>query len=73
MKQYDYLRIPEEDYKRAIFQARGQVTDILEPLRLYGQEPYVLGAIEEIMHVMEQFGQRVRGKDVIIKRPRRKI
>ena len=63
-----YPRISDDDYKKAIFQARGQMNDILQLFNMYGMGEFIPQALEEVMIVMEQFGMRVRGKDQIIKR-----
>ena len=58
----DYIQIPEEAYKKLVFQLRGQFMAILHCFRCYGLEPYVDGAIDECVIVAENFGMAVRGK-----------
>ena len=60
----DYIQIPAEEYKKLVFQLRGQFMAILNCFRCYGLEPYVDGAIDECMAVTENFGMIVRGKDM---------
>ena len=55
--------LKEEEYKKAIGQLRLQVGAVMKPLRLYGQDIYVDGAIAEIIKLAEDFGLRVRGVD----------
>jgi len=47
--------------------ARREIADTLYPLRMYGQTPFVDGAIEEIMDIVEQAMMAVRGKKVPIR------
>jgi len=58
-----YTKIPEEQYKKLVFQARGQFGAILNAFRCYGLDPFVDEAIEECVKVTEHFGQAVRGDD----------
>ena len=58
-----YTRIPENEYKKLLFQTRGQYMSILNVFRCYGLELHVDLAIEECMKVTENFGQIVRGKN----------
>ncbi len=62
MKQ-DYSRIPEDSYRKLLFQTRGQYIAILNVFRCYGLDPLVDEAIDECMRVTENFGMAVRGKD----------
>jgi hypothetical protein len=66
-----YPRIPEADYKKAIFHLRGELLDALEPLRRYGQSEFVDGAIQEIIELAEQFSMVTRGKNTQIKLKRK--
>lgn len=59
----EYPRIEENNYKKLLFQARGQFTSILNVFNCYGLNPFVEQAIEECMKVTENFGMAVRGKD----------
>lgn len=54
--------IPEADYKKAIGQLRLQLTGVFSPFRMYGQDIYIAGAIDEIVHLAEDFGLRIRGE-----------
>lgn len=56
-----YPRIPESDYRKLLFQTRGQYIAILNIFRCYGLETFVDQAIEECMKVTENFGEAVRG------------
>lgn len=67
MSKEDYKHwLPDSDYQKAIGQARLQIGSIMSPLRLYGQSHICDQALEEIMIIVEQFGKRVRGRDVPI-------
>ena len=54
-------KIPESDYKKLLFQLRGQYMAILNVFRCYGLNVYVDQAIEECIKVTENFGGAVRG------------
>ena len=72
----DYIKLPEEQYRKLCFQARGQFAAILNIFRSYGMSKYVDIAIEECMRVTENFGQAVRGDDKpihILSEPKRRI
>jgi len=58
-----YTRLPEDSYRKLLFQARGQFAAILNCFNCYGLEPFVQGAIDECMKVTENFGMAVRGDD----------
>jgi hypothetical protein len=58
-----YVKLPEEQYRKLLFQTRGQYIAILNVFRCYGLDPYVDSAIDECMKVTENFGQIVRGDD----------
>ena len=58
-----YAKLPEEQYRKLLFQARGQYAGILNVFRCYGMGVFVDQAIEECMMVTENFGQAVRGGD----------
>jgi len=59
----EYPRLEQDFYDKLIWQLRGQLNDIFYPLRRYGQDVYVDGAIEETIEVAERFGEAVRGKN----------
>ncbi len=61
-----YLWLSDDEWKKLMFQTRSQVNAILNPLRIYGQSPFVDGAIEELMGLFDLFSQRIRGKDIPI-------
>lgn len=70
-----YTRIPEGQYKKLLFQARGQFGAILNAFRCYGMNSDVDDAIEECMKLTENFGMAVRGKDKpihILDKPKRR-
>lgn len=56
-------KIPEEQYRKLIFQLRGQYTAILNVFNCYGLNPDVNQAVEECVKVTENFAMAVRGKD----------
>ena len=58
-----YTKIPENQYKKLLFQTRGQFGAILNVFRCYGMDIHVDQAISECMKVTENFGQAVRGDD----------
>ncbi len=58
-----YVKIPEPDYRKLLFQTRGQYVAILNVFRCYGMDLFVDQAIDECMKVTENFGQIVRGDD----------
>ncbi len=58
-----YPRISEAQYRKLVFQLRGQYTAILNIFNCYGMNSEVLQAIEECVKVAENFGMAVRGKD----------
>ncbi len=66
MKEYTYNRISQEEYSKALGQFRLQLNGALKPLRCYGLDVYVDGATEEVIHLVEQFAMRVRGRDIPI-------
>ena len=53
----------EQEYQILLSKLRLKFGEILHPLRLYGQDPYVDGAILECVELTERFGENVRGKD----------
>ncbi len=71
----EYQRLPEENYRKLMFQTRSQFAAILNVFRCYGLNDFVDGAIEECMTLTENFGMTVRGKEKpihILKEPKRK-
>ena len=72
----NYIKIPEEQYKKLLFQTRGQLSAILNVFRCYGMDLFVDTAIDECLKVAENFGQIVRGDDKpvhILSEPKRRI
>ena len=59
----NYTKLPENQYRKLLFQTRGQYSAILNVFRCYGMDLFVDQAIEECIKVTENFGQAVRGKD----------
>jgi len=59
----EYIRLPEEQYRKLLFQTRGQFIAILNVFRCYGLDVFVDLAIDECIKVTENFGQIVRGHD----------
>jgi hypothetical protein len=59
----EYSKIPEDDYKKLLFQLRGQFDAILNVFNCYGLEAAVEQASKECVKVAENFGMAVRGKD----------
>ncbi len=71
----DYQRISENEYRKLLFQMRGQFIAILNVFRCYGLDPNVDQAIEECIKVAENFGMAVRGKQKpihILSEPKRR-
>ena len=71
-----YTKMPEKDYKKLLFQTRGQFVAIMNVFNCYGMQDYVKEAIEECMKVTENFGQIVRGDDKpvhILDKPKARI
>jgi len=71
----EYPKIPEDDYKKLLFQLRGQYAAILNVFNCYGLESAVDQAILECVKVAENFGMAVRGKDKpihILNKPKRR-
>ena len=72
----NYQKIPEEQYRKLLFQTKGQFMAILNVFKCYGMEVFVEQAIEECMKVTENFGQVVRGDDKpvhILDKPKARI
>jgi len=68
-KSYNYPRVSDESYQKALTQLRLQVSAIMNNFRCYGLQDDVDGkdghggAIDELIKLAEQFSMRVRGKD----------
>ncbi len=63
-----YDRIPNDSYKKALFQLKVQMRESLYEIfgKMYGQEIETQIATEIMVDLAEQFGMRVRGKKQII-------
>ena len=63
-----YDRIPDDSYKKALFQLTVQMRESLYEIfgKMYGQEIETQIATEIMVDLAEQFGMRVRGKKQII-------
>ena len=63
--------LPTGEYQKIISQTRLLIGEILYPLRMYGQDVFVDGALDEIIQVVERYGLRVRGVDkpMLLKSP----
>jgi len=61
---YAYPWLSDEEWKKLQFRIRGQLNAVLNPLRAYGQDVYVDGAIEELLVLFDLYGQAIRGKDI---------
>jgi len=61
-----YPRIPEERYRKLVFQLRGQYSAVLNVFNCYGMNEYVIQATEECVKLAENFAMAVRGKDAPI-------
>jgi len=59
----NYPKMEENDYRKLLFQTRGQFIAILNCFNCYGLEVYVQGAVDECMKVTENFGEIVRGSE----------
>ena len=71
-----YIKMPEAEYKKLLFQTRGQFLAILNIFRCHGMDIYVDGATTECMTVTEKFGQIVRGDNKpvhILNEPKHRI
>ena len=55
--------LPDEKYNKGKFLLQGAITEIMNPLRMYGQDEYVTQAITELVNLAEDWGVYVRGKD----------
>ena len=71
----NYPKIPDEQYRKFLFQLRGQYIAILNVFRCYGLDQSVDVAIEECVEVAENFAMAIRGKDKpihILDKPKRR-
>jgi len=58
-----FEKLPDAQYKKLLFQLRGQYAAILNVFRCYGMAADVEQAIEECTRVAENFGMAVRGSE----------
>lgn len=71
----DYIKIPEDDYKKALFHLRSQLVAVWNFANCYGLNEDVSIALQETEKLAVKFSQVVRGKDTPImvrKEPRRR-
>lgn len=70
-----YIVLSEQDYAKGIFLLRGQIMELLkEVFEVYGLGIFIPGASEEIVKLVEDWGQYIRGdlnKPISIKYVRR--
>lgn len=62
-----YQRISQKEYDKAKGQLRLQLNGVFQAFNIYGLQIFINGAIDEVMELAEQFGQRVRGDDIPIR------
>ena len=53
--------LSDDEYGNVVGHVRLSLNGIMEPLMMYGQKEYVIGAVNEIMKLVEDFGVRIRG------------
>ena len=61
-----YAKIPQGDYDKCVGQARMAVRQTLSMFNIYDLKDFIVGAEDELVEIMEQFGERVRGNEVPI-------
>jgi hypothetical protein len=61
-----YVWFSEEEWNKIMFHVRSQISAILKPLEIYGQKPFVEGATEELVKLVDLTSQVIRGKDIPI-------
>jgi len=61
-----YQKIPQKEYDKAVGTLRLRLNDVFQAFNIYGLHIFINGAIDEVMELAEQFGQRVRGEDIPI-------
>lgn len=70
-----YIRIPQGEYDKALFQLRSQLNAIWSHTKCHGLQLDFDPALQESVKVCELFAMRIRGKDTPImvrKEPRRR-
>lgn len=60
----NYYWHEQENYEKMLGQTRMIVNNVMFDFRKFGMSPMVDGAIKTLMEVFEEFGQRVRGKQI---------
>ena len=72
VKEYTYSRISDDDYRKAVGTLRLRLNDVFQAFNIYGLHIFINGAIDEVVELAEQFGQRVRGKSIPIQLKRKR-
>jgi len=71
-----YKRIPDDEYKKLLFQLTSQMREIFGNLKIYGLDAYVDADVNEAVRLAENFGMALRGwgKPIhILKEPKKRI
>ena len=55
--------LPDGKYTKLKGILRLQLNEVMKPFRMYGQDIYIAGAIDEIIELAEDFSMNCRGKD----------
>lgn len=55
--------LPDDDFKKSLFQLRGQLMELMRPLELYGQKPIVDDIIAQVIDLTVDFSLKARGID----------
>jgi len=63
MKYKDIPWLPQDEYKKAMWQFGSGVRGVLGVFKMYGMDIYIDGAIKEIKKLAEDFSLRTRGID----------
>lgn len=58
-----FEKLPDAQYRKLVFQLRGQYSAILNVFKCYGMDNHVEQAIMECTKVAENFGMAVRGNN----------
>ncbi len=74
MAKKDYkVWLSDEDYQKAVGQARLQFNGIFAPFNKYGLDIFIPRAIDECVTLLAQFGKLVRGRDIPITVIKKKV
>ena len=66
----EYFRLPDDEYKKAVSQFKRQVGALLaSTYSMHGYQDHAPGVAQVITDLAEQFGIRIRGKDIPIQLP----